>query len=127
MIAGVLAAGAAYVVNLVASRFVGRYSVVFVAPLVEEFLKTYLAVFLRGDIVLSHTAFGVAEGVWDYFNAGKKANARSAALSVITHGLLGYGTFKACAYVDIIYAVALAALMHSVWNIIMMGGKRLVD
>lgn len=127
IIAGIIAAGAAYVINIVMSRFTPRYSVTLIAPFIEEFLKTYIAISIGAGVVLSHTVFGVAEGIYDYFNTSKKVNARSAALSVVTHGVFGYITSKLSTFSGIIYAVIIVAFIHSLWNIIMMGGKKIAN
>lgn len=124
LIAGIAAAIAAYIANITISRFAPRYSVTLFAPFLEEFLKTVVAILIGTDIVLSHTVFGVAEGVYDYFYAEKKVNGRSAVLSVVSHWIFGYITLRLKMKIGVICAIVIVAFIHSLWNIIMMGGKR---
>jgi len=115
---GIFSAIGAWFLNKLVVKYWGWQGTVWVAPFVEEILKTGTALILHGDIVLSHGAFGAVEAVYDV-NTSPQRGVSAALASFIGHLLFGFisqtgyfwrgGSFAA--------AVLLGSSVHVVWNL----------
>lgn len=89
------------------------------APLFEEFLKTFAALFIKGSLLFSHLAFGIVECIFDFVRDGKrKMNVAAAIFAVFSHmsfGIIVYITVK-MGY-SIFAGYFLSSLVHLLWNL----------
>lgn len=112
--AGLLACALAYAANRVARRM-GRVSDALVVPLIEELLKSSIALLLGASIPLTHLVFGLVEGASELRRAQRGKTA--ALLGVASH--LSFGLITVVlnqAFGTMIAGVAGAVLVHMVWN-----------
>ncbi|MDI6600706.1 MAG: hypothetical protein QME46_02860 [Thermoanaerobacteraceae bacterium] len=118
---GLAASIIAYFLNTcLVRRFGGRF-IYTVSTVVEEILKSGLAILLGGDIILSHGIFGVAEALNDYIALPDKINARAAIVGAASHLLFGAVTALAMGYRPGL-AVSCAIIIHSIYNMTMVKG-----
>jgi len=87
--------------------------IVFVAPVVEEVVKTGLALLLGADIFLTHMIFGAAELITDSLNG---LSIWPGLVAIVLHGMLGMATVWFLASAGVLMAVLLAVLLHVLWN-----------
>jgi len=86
-----------------------------VAPGVEEGAKTGFAWLLGTSIPLTHSIFGLIEGVWDAARGGRGFAA--GLLSLVSHtcfGLAAGWLYRLTA--SVLLAVAGSCLLHMIWN-----------
>ncbi|MTI82116.1 MAG: hypothetical protein FH758_14845 [Firmicutes bacterium] len=108
---------AAFLSWLLNGRLLNVYknkAVIYIGPVVEEASKTGMAVFTGAPVFLTHTVFGMLEAVWEVGSyrrgtaAGMAALATHATYGLITHYLMElYGVF---------FAMAMAVIIHVIWN-----------
>jgi hypothetical protein len=94
------------------------YKIVYWGPLVEELLKTILAILFGASIALSHAVFGIVEAVLDYKNTKDKITSM---VSFISHTFLG--TVTKILYDNtgfLLPAILTAYLIHLIWNKLVM-------
>jgi len=132
------AAGAAYLGNRFARRFVGKVAIVFMAPGLEESFKTGAALLLGAPVLATHLAFGGLEAVYDLFAGWRARRARAPATAgaglltarragAAVAGLLGHALFGALtvavatASASWPLGVGAAYLIHVGWNALVMG------
>ncbi|MDW7674885.1 MAG: hypothetical protein SCK28_10140 [Bacillota bacterium] len=115
LIAGGLAAGAAFLINRWVFEAMGDRSIYLFTPIVEEFLKTGLALLLATPIILTHLVFGLIEGAYDLITAPKK-QISAAIISVISHLFFGSATVALANNFNIFIAVFVSILLHASWN-----------
>ncbi len=87
--------------------------IVLVAPVVEEVAKTGSAFLLGTDVFLAHMVFGGAELVTDFLN---RRSLWPGLVALVLHSILGIATAWLLGYVGLTIAVALAVLLHGLWN-----------
>lgn len=111
---GILAAAAAYVANMLARRL-SKVADALVVPLVEELLKSALALLLGASIPLTHLVFGLVEGASElrHVKRGKIA-ALLGAVSHLSFGLITAAVYRLSGSAPA--GVAGAVLAHMVWN-----------
>jgi len=89
------------------------FMIVLVAPALEEVVKTGLALLLGTDVFLTHMIFGCVELVTDSLN---DLNIWPGLVALVLHGMLGMATVWFLASGGVLAAVALAVLLHGLWN-----------
>ncbi|NLK00695.1 MAG: hypothetical protein GX318_05590 [Clostridia bacterium] len=118
---GVLAAVLAYLSNWMAVRFLGNVAIITVIPFFEEMYKSLIPVFLGAPLIYSHITFGVIEAAYEFVTAGKDGAAIGGMVSLISHLVFGIITWAAY-YISksLLFSVLFAALIHCLWNYIIM-------
>ena len=117
VISSVITAGLIYGLNSILLKLFGVRVVTSFGPVGEELIKTFVAVVFAVDIVLSHVAFGVIEGLWD-FNRNSKHGWQACILSIVAHavfGLITIAAYQKTTYV--LVGVFAATLAHWLWNV----------
>ncbi|NLZ93134.1 MAG: hypothetical protein GX922_03830 [Firmicutes bacterium] len=116
LLAGLVAAGIAYLLNQFTYRLWQKYTIIGAVPLIEEVAKTMTAYFFGADYFYTHFIFGVIEGSLDALaDHGGWLPALSA---VFAHSLLGWVTERVINETNMLGAGILAAIIvHIVWNI----------
>lgn len=112
---GLLAAGIAWVINYLASKFLGEQAVLFVSPLIEELLKTGAAWLGGAPIVLTHATFGSVEAVYDL--SQPTGGVSGGITSFLGH--LAFGSITELIYHEtgsIWLGWLLATAAHMLWN-----------
>lgn len=104
----------AYIINTWIIRQQGLAAIAIVTPVIEETIKTMVAIGTGTPLILAHTLFGIIEGVHDLVTGGGLS---STVLSISAHFLFGLVTFWALQWGGhILVALALAGGLHSLWN-----------
>ncbi|MFY9174465.1 MAG: hypothetical protein WAO24_03870 [Peptococcia bacterium] len=117
-LAGIAAAVIAWLINRFLVNKGGERAVIWLIPPVEEILKTGSALLLGALLPLSHGVFGLLEAVYDYV-VSPRWGFWAGLSSIITHFLLGWATvFIYGLYHSWILSVAVATLLHILWNFI---------
>lgn len=154
VLSALVAAGAAYFLNRLSRRLVGRGAVVFVAPGLEESFKTGAALVAGAPVLAAHLAFGGLEAVYDLLagpgRAGKRPPGASASVAAealaatsrpwarpdwrrVAAAAAGLGGHALFGSVTVATALALgswpagvgvAYLLHVGWNALVMGRVR---
>jgi hypothetical protein len=117
LLAGTLAAGIAYLINRQVVRQLGPGAIGSVIPVVEEVLKTGLAIILGASILGAHLIFGVIEGAYDLITGGEH-RAWAGVISVVSHFIFGLVTLTVSTNLGVLPAVAISITIHAGWNII---------
>ncbi len=114
--AGLAAAALSYLLNRVfLSRF-GKHAFIYIAPVMEEGLKTIFALGLNVPVVLAHTVFGLIEGTHDLFPFQEKKVA-AFLVSLLSHTVFGALTWLIFVYSSsLALSVALVSAFHILWN-----------
>ncbi|MDD2400886.1 MAG: hypothetical protein PHI90_05830 [Clostridia bacterium] len=119
LVAGIFAASLAWVVNRLAIKYFGEYSIIWVIPLLEETIKTGVALLSGTSLVLTHGIFGCIEAIHDYYFS-RKWGLVAGVSSVVSHLL--YGWLTIWIYDNIlswVASVVLVGSLHTFWNFIM--------
>ncbi|MDN5332514.1 MAG: hypothetical protein PWP45_1739 [Tepidanaerobacteraceae bacterium] len=115
--AGFLSAFFALTINTKLAKYSKKGAVTFGAPVVEEILKTAVAVILGGNIVLSHLGFGAVEALCD---AVKKGNAKAmlaGLTAILSHTILGLVTVWTSGVLKNLPAgIFVSCILHISWN-----------
>ena len=109
-----LAAFAAYVINRVGQKILGHMANPLFSPIIEEMLKTLLALLFVASLLLVHTAFGIVEAITDARHSRRPSI--TAGLAVATHVLFGAVTVLGWRYFSIYAGVSASVLLHMLWN-----------
>lgn len=113
---GVLMAAASFLINKLLIKITGIQTVFFFSPSVEEVAKTLPAHYLGADLFITHSVFGVLEGIYDFFTGRRKIAAML--LSVVGHSLFGIVTVFGRYYTGEIWLGLLGGVFsHIIWNI----------
>lgn len=114
--AALAAAVLSWLVNGFVLRF-GRFGIIYLAPAVEEVLKTGMALWLGALVPASHILFGLIEAVWDMAGRGRKGVYAGLA-GVLGHTVFGLITFFVLRLThNALPALAAAYLTHMGWNL----------
>lgn len=113
---GFIAAGTAYIINKRLLKILKPSKVSLIAPGLEELIKTFLAVYGGGNLVLVHFVFGLVEGAYDYFTARQKL--LSLFLGIITHLFFGAVTLFFMVNTNLFVGIILAAAGHTLYNLL---------
>ncbi|MBM7557206.1 hypothetical protein [Halanaerobacter jeridensis] len=113
ILAGLIASMLAFLFNRFLFSKLGDWTIVYLVPIGEEIFKSGFAYYLGANLVMTHLIFGVLEAGFDFFHSNKLA----VVLAVLTHLLLGSLTFYCwTSSNNLIIAIVIAALVHTVWN-----------
>lgn len=116
MLSGTLAAVLAWLFNSFLIARWGKEAIWLAAPLVEESLKTGLALLLGTSLFISHLLFGLAEGIFDVLRPGRD-DLPAGISGLISHGVYGWLTQTVwLASGNIWLGVAAALVVHMLWN-----------
>lgn len=89
-------------------------------PVLEELLKTGLAVLCRTSIIGTHGVFGMVEFVWDFSNPGT-GHWLPALAGLLSHLLYGFLTYWIALLTNNLgLGVLVAAVVHMAWNRLML-------
>jgi hypothetical protein len=125
VISGLAAATLSYIINTKAIRLSGTKAIIYVAPIIEEFLKTWLAVIFGGSIFVAHMTFGIVEALYDFFNNRGSSAFFAGMAGALSHTLFGVITMLSFRYSgSIIVAIIFAIAAHMFWNRLVTGLKR---
>lgn len=109
----------AYIINTYLYLRLKDFSTI-TAAILEEFLKTYGG-FLAGNIILAHIVFGLAEGIIDIKNNGKKG-LYPAIFSILGHLAFGYITITVFNLTSVLFYGFLAGVFgHMIYNSLIVG------
>lgn len=93
----------------------GEGTIIFVTPILEETLKTGLAVYLRTAILPVHVIFGLIEGIYDLKTS--RLGISAGLLSLIWHTGFGLVTILLGKFMgNIAYGLVGAILIHYLGN-----------
>ena len=111
-----LMAALSFLVNKTLVKYIGPPVVLTWGPVVEELAKTLLAWYLGADVLLTHIAFGVIEGGYDWLTGGRRS-AQAALSSLAGHTLFGSITIGLLSLTGTVWlALAGAIVAHAAWN-----------
>ena len=120
IIAGVLAAAISWLGNRAALRVIGAKVIVATAPLVEEAAKTGAALTLGAPLVLTHSIFGLIEGVYDAWGSGIRGIC-AGLVSLAGHTVYGYITYLIWQHrPGLGWALVGGYIVHLLWNLTVM-------
>jgi len=118
-LAGLLASAAAWMLNSLLMRRGGDLVVIGVIPILEETIKTGIAMILGVSVPLAHSVFGLVEGLHDYV-ASKNLGLLAGVISLISHSFFGQLTvwvfLRSGSW---LYSIAAAGLVHTLFNLSM--------
>lgn len=118
-VAGILAAGLAWVANVLVVKQWGNKGVVLAVPILEEAFKTGLAVVMGASVLLVHGIFGLIEALHDF--SSSRLGLWSGLVSLSSHMLFGLTTFLVFRYTGSWFVgVAAAVLLHAALNYLLM-------
>ncbi|MCG0275796.1 MAG: hypothetical protein L5655_06460 [Thermosediminibacteraceae bacterium] len=117
IIAGFLSALLALVINTKLADYSKRQAITLGAPVIEEILKTGMAVLFGGSVILSHLCFGIAEAVYD---VARKRDIRSyfaGVTAVLSHALFGAAAVWTMEHLrSVVSGILVSFLLHISWN-----------
>jgi len=113
--AALSAAALAWQLNRALAHLPGGYRV-YLAPLQEEFVKTFLALFFGASLFFTHVLFGAVEAVMELLY--QRRNSLYAGLAaLLSHTFFGFITAVAYAlYEAMLPALVAGYLTHTAWN-----------
>lgn len=115
LVAGILAGLIAWSVNILLIKKWNGAAVLVLIPILEEILKTSLAIFFTTSILFTHIIFGIIEGFYDL-----KTNIKGltpALFAILTHTLFGLITITIYSYFNSLsFGVMIAIICHIIWN-----------
>lgn len=116
-IAGLLAAYVSYFLNGRALKLLGEDAVTYGAPVIEETLKTGLAIAAGGGILFSHITFGLVEAAYDIFKNRGILQYTAGIAGLISHAVFGIITVYVWRFFGSpLVGVAIAIIIHMLWN-----------
>jgi hypothetical protein len=116
LLSGLLAATLAWVINNFIVVRLGKVPIFSLIPMVEEGLKTGLALFFRGSIFYTHLTFGLAEAILDVLRPGR-SQVPAGIMGIISHGIYGWITTRVYAFTGNLWmAWAMSIVLHGLWN-----------
>lgn len=116
---GIVAAGAAWVINRALVKIFGESSVVFMIPVSEELIKTGVSILLKASLAETHGVFGFIEAVHDVLFS-RRYGVLAGFMSIIAHGFFGFFTANVFNMTGRwLVAIPAAALLHMCWNYLM--------
>lgn len=116
LLAGFLSGMISWVVNEWLIKKTGlERAVLWLVPIVEEILKSVLAVLLGGSLLYTHVLFGGLEGILDIRNGNN--GLKAALYSVATHSVFGWVTAMVYQWSQFFpLAVFSGIMVHIGWN-----------
>ena len=125
LLAAIIASFIAYLVN---QYLVGRFgagTIIFITPIVEETLKTGMALILSTAILPVHVIFGIIEGIYDLKTS--RLGTSAGLLSLIWHSTFGLVTVLVSSFMGhLVWGLIAAILLHYIGNnfVITKGGLK---
>ncbi len=120
LIAGILAAAVSWMGNRAALKIMGTKVIVVLAPFIEELAKSSAAVLTGSSMILTHTMFGLIEGLYDAWDSGWPGVGAGLA-SLLGHVFYGVVTYLVWQRLGVFWAAVLAGyVVHMLWNIAVM-------
>ncbi len=122
VVAGLLAAGAAWLANTWLETRYGERALVFGTPLLEELCKTGAALLMGAPVLAVHFLFGTVEALVDLLPAGRRGSLRAGAVSLLGHLFFGAVTMGVAGLAGSWWiGMAAAAVLHMGWNSLVAG------
>ncbi|AZR74568.1 hypothetical protein BBF96_14930 [Anoxybacter fermentans] len=122
LLAGLIAAVAAYLINRELVQRFGVEIIVYITPILEEILKTGLAVFFHTTILPVHIIFGIIEGIYDLKTS--KLGVSAGVLSLVWHTVFGLVTILLRSVMgNLVWGLIGAILLHYLGNSIIIKPK----
>lgn len=116
VLSGALAALFSFYLNTKALNL-GRWAIIYVAPFVEEFTKTYFALVLSSSVLLSHMTFGIVEALNDIVEGKSFRRYLAGGIAFVSHSIFGVITdYMIRSYRMPLKAVICSYLLHSIFN-----------
>lgn len=115
LVAGILAAGTAFILNRCLMKYLGIKAIYSIIPLVEEVIKTSAAIVFNASIFGTHGVFGAVEAVYDYATATQKKWS-AAIISIVSHFIFGGITVLIYNSYGLVIAILTATMLHTSWN-----------
>ncbi|ABR46396.1 conserved hypothetical protein [Alkaliphilus metalliredigens QYMF] len=117
IIAGIIAALLAYLLNKWALKGVGERGLIALVPFIEEAAKSGVAFLLKTSFIQAHFVFGCVEGVYDMMTSSKKIGKWAALASILSHSFFGGITYFVYTQTQALLLSIMAAwIFHSGWN-----------
>lgn len=122
MVVSGLAALIAYAMNRLIVSVFGDGAVRLLVPIVEEGLKTGLALTFAVSLPIVHMSFGIYEAIYDVLanrGVGRSRRWLAALLAFLGHSIFGWLTwfFLELGLVSV-FAIVLVGTVHACWNIV---------
>jgi hypothetical protein len=121
MVVSGLAAFFAYMINRVMVSVSGDGAIKLLVPIVEEGLKTGLALAFTVSLPIVHMSFGIYEAIYDILanpGVGRSKRWLAAVLAFSGHSIFGWLTWV---FLDLglasVFAIVLVGIVHGCWNI----------
>lgn len=116
LLAGFLSAILSWVVNEWLIKKAGlEKAVIWLVPILEEVLKSYLAALFGGSLLITHVLFGGLEGILDIRNG--RNGFKAALWSVATHSVFGLVSLVVYGWSQVLFLGVLAGVaVHIGWN-----------
>lgn len=122
LLAGLCAAAFAYVINRYLVNRFGANTIVFITPILEEGLKTGLAILLHAVILPVHVVFGLVEGIYDLKTS--RVGILAGLMSILWHTAFGLITVLVAVVMgNLVYGLLAAIFIHYVGNSIVVKPK----
>jgi len=119
VIAGLSAALISYYLNAKTLKSFGDKAITYGAPLVEELLKTGMAVLFGGYIIISHVIFGTVEALYDLLKNRGATSVYACITGFISHAVFGIITvYVANITSQLLWGIAISTAVHMLWNYI---------
>jgi hypothetical protein len=108
-------AAASFILNSWFVKHWGNKALVSMGPVVEEVSKSYLAWYLGASLLVTHSTFGVIEGIYDLLNS--RYGTKGCILSISGHSLFGLVTLAVYSLSGSIgLGIVMACLIHIAYN-----------
>lgn len=116
ILAGAMAAFISFYLNTKALKL-GKWSIIYIAPFVEEFTKTYLALYLGSSIIFTHMIFGCIEAIYDIIDGKSIIRYVAGGAAFLSHSIFGIITeyVLISKFVPLI-AVGCSYIIHLLFN-----------
>jgi len=125
--AGIAAACLAWPLNRTVVGLYGRPAIIFLAPVIEEAVKTGAGYYLAASLLPVHILFGCVEAVYESLTR-RHARLTVALSSVAGHSLFGLSTVLARqATGSLFLGLGVAILLHMLWNSLLTDLRRLPE
>jgi hypothetical protein len=120
ILVGVIAALGSLLSNRYLVKEFGNLVIIYLAPLIEESFKSFLAYHWSINIPLVHLVFGAVEAIYDFYSSAEH-RISAGTFSLLSHSIFGYITWLIYQkFNDILLGVFVAIIIHSFWNYIVL-------
>lgn len=120
ILAGGLAAFFSFYLNTKALKL-DKLAIVYVAPFIEEVMKTYFALYLNSSVIFSHVIFGCIEGLYDIIKSKSSNRYLAGVAALVSHSIFGIITENMIkSYQVPLKAIITSCLVHSIFNLVVL-------